>query len=266
MQRGFFKVWYKIDRSRAWSRGLEYRGLMLSIMQNQELKYVSHFYGDEIPVGSIAVVVSSWAMEMGVDRLKLTRMLNTLATDKFITTKNVNNRYCMISVVNHERYQTQFEEGEQPANNQRTTGNTTSDTTDDTTSEQLPIREKENIYSDNFLEFATAYQQHQAKTHGAKAPKPSESLYRRGAETVAKLIKLDGFTFEQIREVLLWAQKDDFWLDKVRSLSSLRKKAKGADETKFQNIATAYDAQRQPLRSQPQVNTDVSTVSRRRLG
>ena len=264
MQRGFFKIWYKIDKSRSWSRGLEYRGLMLSILQHQDLKYLSHFHGHEIPVGSIAIVVSAWAMEIGLDRLKLTRMLNTLAGDNFITVQNINNRFCLITVVNHGRYQTQIDDDDQPTTNQRPTDDTTSDTTD----EQTPIREKESIYSDNFLEFATMYQQHQTKIHGAKAPKLSNRLYRRGAETVGKLIKLDGFEFDYIRDALLWAQKDDFWQSKLLSLASLRKKKTKGDQDlmKFQNVAVAYDAQRHSHGSSPQITTDASAVYGRKLG
>ncbi len=259
MQRGFFKIWYKVDKSRSWSRGLEYRGLMASILQHHDLKYLSHFHGHEIPVGSIAVVVSAWAMEIGIDRLKLTRMLNTLAGDNFITVQNMNNRFCMITVVNYNRYQTQIDDDAQPMNDQRPT--------DDTTDEQTPIREKDNIYSDNFLEFATAYQKYQTKTHGAKAPKPSNRLYRRGAETVGQLIKIDGFEFGYIRDVLFWAQKDEFWQSKLLSLSSLRKKTKGAEGLmKFQNVAVAYDAQRHSHGSSPQITTDASAVYGRKLG
>ncbi|MCG8521015.1 MAG: hypothetical protein MI744_02280, partial [Pseudomonadales bacterium] len=151
LDRGYFKIYYDIDNSRSWSRGLQVRGLMLSILQRPELKFVSYKNGIEIPVKACAVVVSSWASELGVDRLALTRMLKTLEKDEFISLKNMNNRFTIITVVNFGYYQPLLDEDEQPQNNQQPTN----DTTRDTISEQLPLRDKENIYiSRQFLEFA----------------------------------------------------------------------------------------------------------------
>lgn len=231
MHRGFFKVWYKIDRSAAWSRGLEYRGLMTTIMQHEDLKRISHFGGQEIPVGSIAVVVSSWAPALGLDRMKLTRMLKTLAEDEFIQLENVNNRFCVVSVVNHERYQTQLGGDEKPASNKQSTN------------EQLPLRDKENIYiTRRFLDFARKYQEHQANTHGNRAPKVTDKLIRRCAESVGRMVIDDKFELDYIRNALAWAQNHEIWGDgNLLSLAELRKKKKGDDRTKFQKVAMQYD-------------------------
>jgi|GEM_PF-5158793 len=263
LSRGFFKVYYKIDQSSAWSRGLAFIGLMTAIMQKQDLKRVTYFGGQEIPVGSFAVVISSWAPELGVNRITLSRMLKTLSEeDKFISIENVNNRFCIVSVLKHEAYQSCIDEDEQPKNNQRTTGSTTKGTT----SEQSPIRDIERYITPQFLEFARKYQEHQAKTHGNRAPKITDDLIQRCAETVGRLVLTDGFDLEYIRKALAWARNHEIWGSNLLSLAELRKK-KGGDRTKFQKLASQYDAaNKSPRYHQPAVVTDVSTVYPRRLG
>ena len=111
------------------------------------------------------------------------------------------------------------------------------------------------------MEFAEAYLAHQRETHGKRAGTPTESLVRKGAETVGRLVMIDGFEFEYIRRVLLWANKDPFWQDKVLSLAALRKKTDGL--MKFQRIATAYERAQNPTpAASPSIITDPATQYR----
>jgi hypothetical protein len=75
---------------------------------------------------------------------------------------------------------------------------------------------------------------------GNLAPKKTDSLILNSADTVDKLIRLDGFTLEYITAVLEFGMNDDFWKGNIYSLAALRKKSKN-DLTKFQNIANAYE-------------------------
>lgn len=63
---------------------------------------------------------------------------------------------------------------------------------------------------------------------------------KKSADTVDKLIRLDGFTLDYIIEAIRWAVKDDFWGGQVFSLAPLRAKSKNT-LTKFQNISNSFN-------------------------
>lgn len=249
MERGYLKAWRKVEDSVSWSRGLEYRGLMWSVLNRVRFKPV-YFAGHPVPAGSFGIVVSEWAMAEGINRTKLLRMLKALEEDDFIKIENVNNRFSLITVVNWNAYQASSEESEQPANNQRTTD------------EQLPIKESNNIYiTPQFLEFAEKYQRLQWQTHGNAAPDLTEEVFFKGAETVGRLVQ-DGFSFTYIQSVLAWAQNHHFWgKGQLRSLCDLRRKKGGADTNRFQNVAVQYEAERKASTPQP-VITDAGAIYR----
>lgn len=76
---------------------------------------------------------------------------------------------------------------------------------------------------------------------GSLAPKKTESLLKNSADTIDKLIRIDGFDLDYIKSVIEWAMNDDFWKKNALSLSSLRKKSKSNDLTKFQNMANSFE-------------------------
>ena len=100
---------------------------------------------------------------------------------------------------------------------------------------------KDKQYSPEIVEFVKTFQKYVSGVHGVKAPKVTDSLLRKGEDTVDKLIRLDGFTIDQVRDSLRWAVKDDFWSKNVLSLASLRKKSKNNDLTKMQNIFASWE-------------------------
>lgn len=121
MHRGYYKAWRKITDSVSWSRGLEFRGLMHSILVRANRKPIP-FRGEMIPAGSFAVVMTAWAEELGITRQKLQRMLKALSgdPDDFITIHNSGNRFSIITVRNWKIYQT--DETEERATDEPTTG------------------------------------------------------------------------------------------------------------------------------------------------
>ena len=60
--------------------------------------------------------------------------------------------------------------------------------------------------------------------------------------TLYDLIKIDGFDYESIRDVIVWALNDKFWSNNLLSLKVLRNKA-GNGFTKFQNLHHTYKNQ-----------------------
>ena len=94
-------------------------------------------------------------------------------------------------------------------------------------------------YSRDIKKFTHDYIDYISEKKKAHAPKKEKSLYENSFDTIDKLIRLDGFSLDYIRKVLLWAETDDFWKKNIYSLSSLRNKRN--DLTKFQKIAIKYE-------------------------
>lgn len=89
-------------------------------------------------------------------------------------------------------------------------------------------------FSEQFL----TYQQQQHPTL-IKASSITPVKVRNGADTVEKLLRLDGYQLEQVKTALRWAVNDEFWCLQIRSLASLRNKGKNG-ETKFSNLLAAF--------------------------
>jgi phage replication O-like protein O len=91
--------------------------------------------------------------------------------------------------------------------------------------------------------FVQGFIQYIQETKNNLAPK-SDNLEKNSIDVVGKLIRLDNFTLQYVRDVMAWAVKDHFWSRNVYSLSGLRKKDDGL--TKFQKIAAQYESELKP--------------------
>ena len=56
------------------------------------------------------------------------------------------------------------------------------------------------------------------------------------ADTLRKLERIDGYTYNQISDALNYSMDDDFWSSQIISLECLRKKSKNNGLTKFNNL------------------------------
>jgi hypothetical protein len=43
-------------------------------------------------------------------------------------------------------------------------------------------------------------------------------------EELNRLVRLDGYTYQQIEFIIKWSQQDEFWKQNIRSVSKLREK------------------------------------------
>lgn len=99
-------------------------------------------------------------------------------------------------------------------------------------------------FDNDLIEFVESFQKHIREEVGKRAPDPTEALFKSATKTVDKLIRLDGHSLEEIKSVMRWAVKDDFWQTNALSLASLRKKTDGL--TKFQKILSSKEAESRP--------------------
>lgn len=146
-------------------------------------------------------------------------------------------RYTIVTVNNWDTYQGASTESDQP-DVQQTTNKRPSNDHIQERKEGKEGKEDISIPSE-ISEFVPVFQEYVSKTHGKKAPKITPSKTRSDTETIDKLMRLDGFEFEEIKNILRWALRDEFWSSQVLSLSALRRKKDGL--TKFQKIVAAYD-------------------------
>ena len=139
MHRGYLKFWRMAEDSCVWSRGIEYRGLLVTLLTRANYKETS-FLGDKIQPGQVAISMQRLADDLGISRDKLLRMVLVLKKDGVLRIENSHNRYTKITVVNFCKYQ-QLEDEHR----------TTSTTTSTTTAAQQPHTSKEgkniNTYS-----------------------------------------------------------------------------------------------------------------------
>lgn len=120
MERGWLRIWRKIEDSSSWSRGVEYRGLIITILQKANWK-TGYFMGNKINPGQFATSAINLAKELKISRQKVSRMLSNLSKDGFVSVSNVSNRYTLISIIKWDSYQQIKNNDEQPMSNHRAT-------------------------------------------------------------------------------------------------------------------------------------------------
>jgi len=104
MNRGYIKFWRKAEDSVSWTRGLEHRGMMVTILDRAAWK-PRFEWGIEVQPGEFLVKVVAWAETLGMSQTSVRRILKNLVEDGFISVANVANRYTKITVLNWHIYQ-----------------------------------------------------------------------------------------------------------------------------------------------------------------
>lgn len=100
---------------------------------------------------------------------------------------------------------------------------------------------KASSFDDCDLELSTAFYDHMISKFPDryKSTKDVDGLKSKGAETINKLIRIDGHEIDFLKDVLRFAITDDFWQGVVTSLPRLRTRKDGI--MKFDNLIAAYE-------------------------
>ena len=158
--------------------------------------------------------------ETGIEESKIQRVLKKFEKCHMIE-QQTNNRNRIITVVSWESHQ----ESEQQMNNKRTTDERQMNTNKKVKKE----RKKElNSYVENSDEFQLAkllsdlmIQNNPDNTTSKKAEKDN---FQKWSDDIRKMNQIDKRTFEQIKYLINWSQKDSFWSSNIQSPSKLRDK------------------------------------------
>ena len=94
-------------------------------------------------------------------------------------------------------------------------------------------------FSNEIVNLVNDFQNYISKEKGKRAPDITDKLIFNCSDTVDKLIRLDKFTFDEVRQALQWGVEDEFYSGQLFSLASLREK-KNNGNTKFQNLYNQY--------------------------
>lgn len=122
MERGYVKLWRKIEDSQSYNRSSLHRALLLTVFVKANWKE-SFFCGHTVQPGQVAVSVTALAEELREPRTNVQRALRDIEKDGVINLENMGNRWTMITLVNWSSYQAKEKEIGQPAvNHWLTTG------------------------------------------------------------------------------------------------------------------------------------------------
>ncbi len=190
------------------------------------------------------------------DELKISYQKTRSAIQFLIKTQRIHkkrtNKFSIITIVNWDNYQeSERTINEQITNNQRTNNeeitNNQRTNNDQITNKPLSTIYYKNVNNNNILsqveKFADLTQKNIKQRKNKLAPDVTKALIDKCVKTVDKLIRLDGFDFQYVCDVINWAIEDSFWSANMLSIAEVRRKKNG-DLTKFQKIANAYESDR----------------------
>lgn len=92
-----------------------------------------------------------------------------------------------------------------------------------------------------YLDLSADYLRKHMEIYPNLTKRVEDSKVKSGAAALEKLVRIDGFSLELIRQVVFWAVRDEFWGANLQSLGSLRDASKKNGEIKFKNIMAGWE-------------------------
>ncbi len=146
---------------------------------------------------------------------------------EFLTDESTNKNR-LITIVNWELYQSKEDEitdgltGNQQATNRQLTANK-NDKNNKNINNNIPLKKESKIFTNEDKEYLLAeYLSKQISKHLDK-PLREEKDLQKWANEFEKMVRLDKYDINEIKEVLVFSQKNDFWQTNILSASKFRK-------------------------------------------
>lgn len=114
---------------------------------------------------------------------------------------------------------------------------------DDGTFHNLPNKQCKKIanrINQKQFELSKSFIQYQKNQFPELVKNDSFKDILKGADTVRLLQEQDEFEFDNIKDALSWAVRNDFWSDKILSLAAIRNKSNNNGNKKFVNMYRNY--------------------------
>ena len=237
MHRGYIKVWRKtIDTGMLKNHKLwAFWSWCLLKASHKETTVIVGYQEVKLQAGQFIYGRNNAAIETGLTHQEVRTCLKNLEKMENLTIKPTN-KFSIISIVKWDIYQQDNYELNQQLNQQLTNK-------EPTTNQQLTtnknVKNEKKYISPEIQNFVDEFISYINQQKGNLAPK-SNNLRNNSLDTVDKLIRIDGFDLDYIKNVCRWALKDEFWSGAFFSLSELRKTSQNGN-LKFQNMANAYE-------------------------
>lgn len=196
--------------------------------------------------GEFVTSLNSIVAETGIKKWKVRTLIKDLEKSKKVRTKLAQSSHTFI-VVDYDKYQhvtTNSEDSSAQSSHKVSTKQEdiiySSYIYNKIKKEKNSKEKKKSVdFEREIKDYVKSFMDHVYSQNPKLAPK-GENVFTNSCAVISRLINIDGFTMAYISEVVEWALNDSFWSSNVRSLASLRNKKNGT--TKFQNIATRYEA------------------------
>lgn len=233
MHRGYIKVWRKtiddgmLKNHKLWA----FWSWCLLKASHKEITVMIGYQEVKLKAGQFVFGRKAAAYEMGMSERSVRTCLDSLLRSEKVTIKPTN-KFSIITIMKWDAYQQEQNTNDQQVTNNRPTSDQQVTTNKNEKNEKKYISPEIQNFVDEFISYIKTQK-------GNLAPK-SANLKEKSLETVDKLIRIDGFDLDYIKNVCRWALKDEFWSGAFFSLSELRKTSQNGN-LKFQNMANAYE-------------------------
>ena len=74
-----------------------------------------------------------------------------------------------------------------------------------------------------YADYVRSFQSRVEDLHGNIAPKVTDGFINQAVDVIDKLVRIDGFTFEEIKAAMDWATGNDFWGKNALAITAVRK-------------------------------------------
>ena len=256
MHRGYIKIWRKsIDSGMLKNHKLwAFWSWCLLKASHKETTVMVGYQEVKLQAGQFIFGRKAASYELGLSERSVRTCLESLEKTKKTTIKTTN-KFSIITIINWDTYQQEQQTNDQqldkPATNKRPTNDQQV-----TTNKNEKNEKNEKHISPEIENFVGEFINYIKEQKGKLAPN-SANLKNKSLDAVDKLIRIDGFDLEYIKDVCRWGVRDtEFWSGAFNSLAELRIVGKNGN-SKFKNMAIAYEKSRKNGNNAAVINTPV---------
>ena len=169
---------------------------------------------------------NSASSELGISPSKFNRTLEKMKMLEFVDTKP-NNKFTVFTIVNWDTYQSERtasgQQTEQQADNKRTANGQQADTNKNVKNSENEKKKTLTATRPEYADYVRSFQSRVEDLHGNIAPKVTDGFVNQAVDVIDKLIRIDGFSFDEIKSAMDWATGNDFWGKNALAITAVRK-------------------------------------------
>jgi len=243
MEKGWIKLHRKLQDHYLWSDKPFTKGqAWIDILMTCNHSSNKLMFGDKIFIcecGESMDSLETYARKWGWSKSKVRRFLKFLESDTMIETIP-NTKTTHLRVINYGSYQHKRNASETQVKQKRNASETQVAPNNNSKNVNNVIMGKKE-YPAKYEELAELFYDYVYNIH--QQPRDYESKKQKyineGAEEIDKLIRIDKYEYDYVKEVLGFAVQDSFWSKNVLSLKGLRRTNSNSGRKKFDNLTMA---------------------------